>query len=81
MRPRPRAMGVRVLDAHHHRVRDLARSRGPALVADVTDDDRAVAETELRAVVLADPHALDEAKRRARARRQPPARPDRSGRG
>src|SRR5258708_2702146 len=54
-------MGVEVVDAHHHRVRHLARSRRLALSTHVADDDRAVAETELRAMVLADLHALDKA--------------------
>ena len=59
------AVGTRVLDAHGHRVRDLARARRPALAADVADDHGAVAEAQLRAVVLADPHALGEAEGRA----------------
>jgi hypothetical protein len=38
---------------------------GPLFPADVGDDDSAVADAELRAVVLTDPQALLESKRRA----------------
>jgi len=58
---RVRAVAVSVLDAHHHRVCDLARSRWHAVVAHIADDHRTVTEGQLRAVVLADPHALDKA--------------------
>ena len=59
------AVGVRVVHAHHHRMRRLTRTRRPAIMAHVADDHRSVAERELRAVVLADLHALDEPERRA----------------
>jgi len=36
------AVRLRILDAHHDRMRDLSRSRRPALVADVGDDESAV---------------------------------------
>jgi len=58
-------MGVRVVHTHHHRVRSLARSRRPTVVAHVTNDHSAGANAELRAVVLADAQSLDEAKRSA----------------
>src|ERR1700689_1800407 len=54
---------VRVLHAHHHRVRNLARSRRPALLTHIADDHSALAEAQLRAVVLADPHTLEQSKR------------------
>ena len=63
MRPRAGTMGVRVVDAHQDRVGRLARPRRPAVVADVADDHRAVAEGELRAMVLADLQSLDEPER------------------
>ena len=63
MRPGPLAVGVRVLDAHGHGVCHLSHPRRPAVVAHVADDDRAVAEAELRAVTLADLQALDEPER------------------
>jgi hypothetical protein len=53
---------VGVVDAHHHRVRDLARSRRPAVAANIANNDGTVAKAELRAVVLADPYALDKSK-------------------
>jgi hypothetical protein len=68
MGPGAFAMSVHVVDAHHHRVRHLTGSRWPALVADVADDDRAVAEAELRAVVFADTYPLDKAERLAEPR-------------
>ena len=55
------AVRPRVVDAHHDRVRLLVRARRAAPVADVADDHGPVAVAELRAVVLADLHALAEA--------------------
>ena len=52
-------MGANVLYAYHHRVRDIARTRGTAIISHIPDDDGTVAEPELRAVVLADPYPLD----------------------
>jgi hypothetical protein len=46
-------------------VRDFTRLWGPLLAANVGDDESAVAEPELRAVVLADLKALLESKRGA----------------
>src|SRR3954469_8101261 len=63
VRARALAVGARVLDAHDDRVRLLARPRRAALAAHVAHDERAVPEGELRAVVLADLHALGEAER------------------
>ena len=60
---RLRAVRPRVLDAHQHRRGRLAGPRRPAAAADVGDDDRAVADTQLRAMALADPDALDEPER------------------
>jgi hypothetical protein len=44
-------------------VGDLARARGAAVAVHVADDQRAIAEAELRAVVLSNPHPLREAER------------------
>jgi hypothetical protein len=60
-----RAVGARVLDAYRHRVGDLTRPRRPAVVARLGDDDRPLADAELRAVVLADAQAPQEAEARA----------------
>ena len=65
MRPGALAVRVRVLHAHHHGVRDLARSRRSAVVAHVADDHGAVAEPELGAVILPDLHPLGEPERLA----------------
>jgi len=62
------AVGVRVVDADDDRVRLLAGTRRPALVADVADDEAAVAEAQLRAVALADLQALLEAEGRLEPR-------------
>jgi hypothetical protein len=58
-------VGVGVFHTHHHRVGDLARPRRPAVLAHVADDDRSLAEAQLRAMVLADAYTLDEPERRA----------------
>jgi hypothetical protein len=65
---RPSALVVRggVDHTNHHRVRDLALPRWPTLIAHVANDDRSLAEAELRSVVLANPHALDKPERRAK---------------
>ena len=47
MRPGAVAVGMRVVDAHDHRVRDLTRTRWSSLAAHVSDDDRPVAVGEL----------------------------------
>jgi hypothetical protein len=65
MGPGALAVPPNVVNAHHYRVRDFTRSWGPLFPADVGDDDSAVADAELRAVVLTDPQALLESKRRA----------------
>ena len=57
------AVRAGVVDAHQHGVRLLAGARRSPLVAHVADDQASVAEPELRAVVLADPHALLEPER------------------
>ena len=61
--PRPFAVGLRILDSHDDRVRHLAWTRRPTVTVDVTDNDRAITEAELRPVVLADPDSLDKAER------------------
>jgi hypothetical protein len=60
------ALAVRagVVHAHHDGVGLLVRARRATVVAYVAHDQPTVAEAELRAVVLADPDALDEAERR-----------------
>src|SRR5439155_8572468 len=58
VRLRPFVVRCRVVDAHHHRMRNLAWSRRPALVAHIANDQGSVAELELRAVAFADAHAL-----------------------
>ena len=60
VRPGPFAMRADIVDPHHHRVRHLPGPRRPALAADVADDDRAVADLHLGAVILADLNPLDE---------------------
>ena len=60
VRPGPFAVGVHVIHADSHRVRHLTRAGRAAVAADVGDDHRAVAESELRAMVLADADALGE---------------------
>ncbi len=52
------AVRPRVLDACHHRMRDLPRARSAAIVAHVPHDDRAIAKAQLGAMVLTDPNAL-----------------------
>src|SRR2546429_6244104 len=52
------AVSACVLHPDHHGVGDLARSRRPAIVANVADDHRSVANSQLRAVVLSNLHAL-----------------------
>ena len=81
MRPRPLAVRAGVLHPHEHRARRLAGPRRAAVVAHVGDDHRAVAEAHLRAVVLADPHALARSRTPPRATPPPLARPGRSGPG
>src|ERR1035437_10441829 len=54
------AVGARAVHTNHHRMRDLAGPRRPAVVAHVADDRRSLANAQLRAVVLADPDALGE---------------------
>src|ERR1700691_1123821 len=56
---------VRIVYTHHHRVRGLARPRRSAVVADITENHRAIANAQLRAVVLAYLHTLDNPERRA----------------
>jgi hypothetical protein len=60
----PLAMSVRVFDTHQHRLGDIARTRRAAAAAYVGDDHGAVTSPKLSAVVLADPHPLDEPERR-----------------
>ena len=55
-------VGPCVLHSDHHRMRHLAVARWPTVVADIPDDDRPVAETELRTVVLANPNTFCESK-------------------
>lgn len=57
---RPVALGPHVGHAHRHRVRDLARAGRGAIAADIADDQGAVTELELSAVVVPDPYALYE---------------------
>jgi hypothetical protein len=54
---------IHVLDANHDRVCHLPFARRSLVAAYVGDDDRAVADTQLRAVVLTDPQPLLEAER------------------
>ena len=63
VRPRALAVGPGVVDTNHDRVAFLALASWAPVMTDIADDDGAVAEAELRAVVLADPDALDEAER------------------
>src|SRR5215472_15693599 len=65
MGPGAFAVSVCVIDAHHHVVRELAGSWRPALSTHVGNDHGPVADTQLRAVVLADPNALDKPERPA----------------
>lgn len=58
--PRPFAVLSRVLYPHRHRVSHLAWTRRPTVTTNVADDYRAVAEPELRPMVLADPDTLNE---------------------
>jgi hypothetical protein len=60
------AVGARVFDADHHRVRDLALSRRPAIVTDVADDHGAVADPQLGSMALPDLHSLREPERAAK---------------
>src|SRR6478609_8241472 len=60
---RAAAVGMRVVDADHHGMAGAVGQRRPALAADVADDQVAAAEVQLRAVVVADLHALDGAER------------------
>ena len=62
----PLAGGGRIFDPYHHRVSDLAWSRRPAVFPYVSDDDGSHPKGELRAVVVADPGAFDEAGRSAK---------------
>jgi hypothetical protein len=61
----PLAVGGRIFDPYHHRVSDLPWSRRPAVFPYVSDDDGSYPKGELRAVVVADPGAFDEAERSA----------------
>ena len=65
VRARSLAVGLGILHANHHRLRHLARPRRSALAAHVAEDHRAIADGELRAMVLADLQALDEPERGA----------------
>src|ERR1035437_8141167 len=56
------AVGSRVVHTHHHRMRDFAPAWWPAIMSHIANDDRSLTKAELRAVVLADPYALDESK-------------------
>jgi hypothetical protein len=47
-----------VLDPYHHRVRHLARARGPTITSYVTNDDGSVAEPQLGPVILTDAQPL-----------------------
>src|SRR4051812_14323759 len=58
-----RAVHPGVLHAHDHPMRRLPWPRGAAAVADVDDDERAVAELHLRPVVGPDEQAEPEAER------------------
>lgn len=59
------AMGCRVCDAHHDRVRDLVCPRRATIASHVSDDHRGVwADPELGAMCLPDAHAFGESKRR-----------------
>src|SRR5689334_22260021 len=51
MGPRPLAVGTGVLHPHHNRVGGLAGARRTTVAADVADDQGAVAQAQLRAVV------------------------------
>src|SRR5471030_1032100 len=46
-------------------MRDLARAWRLSVAAHVSDDERTLAKTHLRSVVVADPHSLHKAERRA----------------
>src|SRR5258708_39745923 len=46
--PRPLAMVARVLPPHHHRMRRLGRARRTSIAPHVADDQRSIAEPELR---------------------------------
>jgi len=54
------AVGPRVLHSHHHRVGHLVWSGRTAVPAHISDDHRAVAHAQLRAVVLTDTDPLNE---------------------
>src|SRR5262245_52086517 len=49
------AVGVHIVHADRHRVCHLAWSRRPTVVTHVSDDDGAVAKTQLRAMAFPDP--------------------------
>jgi len=63
----PGALAVRacVLHPDHHGLGDLARSRRPAIVPNVTDDHGSVANSQLGAVVLSNLHSLRKPERAA----------------
>ena len=56
----PLAVGGRILHPHRDRVGDLTRTWDVAVAPHVGDDQRTVAEAQLRAVVLSDADPLDE---------------------
>jgi hypothetical protein len=60
-------VGTHVLHAHCYRVRDLAGTGRAAIASDIAHDHGTISEPELSAVILADPHPLDETE----GRRQP----------
>src|SRR6266567_8747577 len=62
--PGPFTMGAHVLHAHRHRVGDLAGTGRTPITPHIADDDSPVAEPELSAVVLTDPHPLGESEGR-----------------
>ena len=65
MTPSVLAVGGRVVDPHHHPVRDLAGARRSLVLPHVGDDHRAsLTDAELRAMALADAHPLGEPERR-----------------
>ena len=63
MGPRALAVGPGVVHTNHHRVGFFAWARWAPVMPHIADDDGPVADAELRAVILADPDALDEAER------------------
>ena len=61
----PFAVGARILHPDHHRMRHLVRARWPTVIADIADDERPVAEAELRTVVIPNPNTFCKPERSA----------------